>query len=1755
MPTYRPWRYMNREDVRRRDSEAFRNNTQVFDEQKKSEPPRPFAIDNMREEKKKGGGNPFGKALGVAKNVGGKALDVLDVAAETTRDIAEPGLRAGPAGAAFKLGDVLGITDAPKNRTPWDFGGTTANVVRSRGDIRDFGRRQKADLEDRSPIDRLATQVAFDPTNIVGAGIATKALRGAAAARQGTKTARILSGAARANEIVDATQARFAREAIGGTVGFTSSALSGGDTEQNLQAAGLGILAGRASRYIGKKGPAAAAVARQFPLGASIDETHPKIDEYVAALDEIGVKWGFDDDGVIVLEDGADEIINWAEGDAMMMGVSPSRGGAISRGGGDLPGDTRRSKEVWGKTVIDQDKTRTGLSLDANIGDFWDPTHPAHARMNAVERAREVMAEGSPNPALELARSEPWAEGSVLRNGEVWDDATRAAREQEYFHIMGSRSKADTPAKEALGIDDANRVIAKYMEPFDTGSGEVLGRTPATTKRSIMAEIFRKEEDIRLKTGGKTTPRERAYLHRLHEAYDAIDAAGHDAAIAAPRGTAGDVLPAAGSGNGDVGATATVKRIDLEGNVTDTFQTEAELAGIRAQQGDLIATGEAQAKRAALETEPPAGPRPRPVGEPPVVPVASGDAGVVGVQRAETPEGYIYGVPEGHVPQYRRTQTQESLALQKSKPTPGPLGDRPKYSGTPDQILSDWADDVSNYHPNLAQPHDRLGQDYEALKAAARSAYRKDYLKEIMEASGIDASDLKDDPHLARALRKEANAAARKAVQEVEDDVLREGFWEPIADTSRGDSTGGRLTGGVGGQVGEPTGVPDIPVKEPPPPSVGRGGTRPFGADAPTDLLNTRRRATVIARAAGRRVSRVGQGMEKVRSALGRLKVNALDDTEAREAVKPFGRERERIAARIDHVSSAIIDTERRVLSAAGIEVSEGADGYWHMIATGKDVGYFDDVIEQTSDAGKAAYAALSEEQRAALAVIGEHNKLLNGTQQFHGAEPRIDPEIEGDYFGRRVTAKTYEAEGGPVTLEKHQGVQQSRRVGAERMKSRVLENIEDLEARGFTTENPWTARLAITRGKLMTAEDAYLKGVVAPLAAQNPGSGFGLAQVVGHPIVNNEWFQPETAKAIQKLLDPPAKPPAVIAKVNSYLTPLRASFDVSGTLQQGLRMWLTNPKDAAAYWTQAMRSLADDAVYDRALNRLDAEGPGLLYHAQHNLRFTGETAADEMLFPVPGGETKVAKGIGKAFEKSNQAFSRVLNLYRLSSANRQYERLRAAGFVGGALDEAVDASNTGINRSFGWTDTRPTTLEQAAVFAPKYTRATVETLVKAVTDRAIEGQMARRHMALMIAEGAALVTVLNAVRGYDTEYDPRSNNFLRLRNVGGLDVSPFGTYNTLFRAIAQGIAGEGEGFEDITVSPFQAAKAPIRFAEGKLSPALGLLWWPAKGETYLGEPLEPLSGPEGLGRTALEMGKSSLPFGAQNLIQEGPVAAVVGSVGLSNTPVTATEKRDFRRDAVAREMFGQSYDSLSGADKSRVNEDEQIRNHQEDADRNALTRSGDRSKNTQVTMETARKIDNLSAALQAGQITGNEWREQYQKLQSELRGARDILKLDGKSDATVDGWFALYDQAELPDGRLNYELLDQLQETYRREHPDIDEKVDRIVGSRDNATVREYRQAREIAERYYAIPAYRGMSVQDGQKAGQALNAASDMVRYGMARNRDDALRQIARIDPTAARLAREAERRGSNPARERFRKDPANALFARFYSDAPVT
>jgi hypothetical protein len=1200
---------------------------------------------------------------------------------------------------------------------------------------------------------------------------------------------------------------------------------------------------------------------------------------------------------------------------------------------------------------------------------------------------------------------------------------------------------------------------------------------------------------------------------------------------------------------------------------------------------------------------------PRPEGEPKTFPAPEGETKPIPGLRAVEPEGYVLNVPEGEPAQYRRTLTEAAIETQKVKPTPAPLTEKPRFDGTTEDIIDDWGGTVANYHPNLAQPHDTLGRDYKLLRRAARNGYRRAWLRERLDADGVE--DIRElDPGEAAMLRKEASIAADTAIREVEDEVLREGFWDPIAAGSRGiGHPEGRPTGGVGGRVEEPTGTPPIPPPEPPQPGEPGLGNRQraFGQEGEPrkDLLLGRERDDLIREVEQGRQSWRGRFGERYRGAKRRLGASQA------EAVR-------REFARTDRLIVDTIndDVDRIMFDAmeAGLDPVQDAEGVWRLGQTP-----FEDVIERTTDEGRAAYQALTDKQKDIIERIRRLNDDWNKTIEAHGGEVPMREGLE-QYFPRQVLGR--EVTGGFVPKTTGGATRRSRVLGMRRIGPRTQESVAAGVEEGIRYANPWDALKAGMMRKARMAQDQYIANLISPLAVKEGKSGFGFRPLsVDHPALNRlrvvgqadsgavmlaterPVFPEKIADELDAILARPSilnsQPGRVVQTLNAIGIPLRASADISFLLNQGIGFMESSPanaQNAIRGSIKVIRSALGDPQQYAELRRAELRRTRDLlkkvgieaddadrWLTQRGKHVASEGAQDEFLFPEIAQDVvrkipKIGERAADTIQWSNETFARYLNYARDVLANDELERAVAQGLKGSDLDGHMRKALASVNRMTGWTGSQPTGIEQIALFAPRFFRSNLEQIVKAFVDGGVEGEIARRHLMRLAATAMVTAYAINAIRGYNTDIDPRSYNFMRIRNVFGRDVSLFGPFATIIRGAAQTLGGDpgemsagprGRGFVFGTNRPSPGLENIPAFARTKASPVLATAWTLMSGRTFDERPVSrnPLS-TEFFTRTIPGLLSENIPFSAQAGLEEGIVPAVrdrnpaalvrgigatlASSTGVQSSAMTPAERRDLAREEVARRLFGRDYRSLSAIEKSEVNADPKVQSLQREATRRGLERDDRR---IAAENEYRRGLEAAARDLAAGvdesgqRFTGVDYREAVQ----DLAFARyNQLKAIGEIDrqGLLGAYFALREEATMANGQTNYELLERLQAEFEAKHPEIEDQLDRFLGTRDDPTMRRLREARKQAREYFRIPAYAGMTVEEAERIQEILAITGDMVtnrqvpgyRAGLA-----ALLERGLITEDEVRKAILAQRMGTNPERRAFALE--HPEFAQFY------
>ena len=987
---------------------------------------------------------------------------------------------------------------------------------------------------------------------------------------------------------------------------------------------------------------------------------------------------------------------------------------------------------------------------------------------------------------------------------------------------------------------------------------------------------------------------------------------------------------------------------------------------------------------------------------------------------------------------------------------------------------------------------------------------------------------------------------------------------------------------------------PAPPPKEPPVTEPGPGNPqRGFGQTGETvDLLNGRDRAAVIADAEAGQSTRLGKAKSRVVKRAPEVQgvANELDRTN--HIVREFPAEQ---------VDSLRFDAEK-----AGLRVQPRENGWVVVGKDGREISV-SDLVEGRGDAATLA-ADLTPEQQAILDRVQQVTDYVNRTAEAHGVDiAKVDTET-GSFWPRKVIAR--EVEGRRI--EKNQPTGTNRSIGRNRLGKRTEVSEAIGQGNGVVYDNPWTALEDSWRNKLRMAQDSYVAKMVEPLASKEAKSGFGYKPVPGnHPAFTTKGVVGTGEGGAAIMTDQPmmfpndvadqlgdvfnsrsiadTKPGKFVQAINAVTTPIRASTDASYLLNQGLGLLESSPRNLAkgvkASARVVLSAMGDPQKYADLRRAESGRTAELLaragvdeaqqsgYLVRMGKHYAAEGAVYEQQFPTwfqnsVGKVPKVGTGLERTVKWSNETFGRYLNYARDVLANDALEQAVAKGIKGQALDDEMRSAMKSVNRMTGWTNSKPTGLESIGMFAPRFFRSNVEQIVAAATKGGMEGNIARAHLLKLVGIGAGLTIAVNEARGYNTDLDPRSNNFLRIRNLGGQDISPFGPFATLVRGIAQTAGGQpgemtgeakGHGFTFGTNLPSPDVMGAVQFARAKASPTLSTAWDLVTGRTFDDRPItpNPLS-KEFYTNTIPDVGRQQVPFSFQALVNEGPVAAATSALGAQGSEVTPAEKRDIARGDVAREKFGKAYADLSGDQKAQVNLDERVAKNQREVERRRLESGTDEAKRATADKTFRDRMKVSAQFLTSGQdkagkpFSGNDYRDAYHDAVLQRLGAFSVLdKPTGDSD--VNGYFDLYRQADMGNGKTDYAKLDQLEAAYVADHPGVMDKVDKAVGVQDDPTLRKFRKAQKEAQQYYALPAYRGMTKEQADKANEVLTQANGMVSSKVAVSRAGALAQLikaGKITAEDAALANRAARVGTNPERQKFKME--HELFRTFYSDA---
>ena len=361
-----------------------------------------------------------------------------------------------------------------------------------------------------------------------------------------------------------------------------------------------------------------------------------------------------------------------------------------------------------------------------------------------------------------------------------------------------------------------------------------------------------------------------------------------------------------------------------------------------------------------------------------------------------------------------------------------------------------------------------------------------------------------------------------------------------------------------------------------------------------------------------------------------------------------------------------------------------------------------------------------------------------------------------------------------------------------------------------------------------------------------------------------------------------------IVSAVNTAGKTVWASVDASWMGIQGLLTAAVSPRRAGKALALSLRSQVDPefkALWMAKKNKelLAVGKPTLDDWAAANLHFAGSKGEGLDIRPVTEGAIgKVTQGKYNPIRASNQLFSDMGDFNRMLGAELYYNNLNLGkkvmfqGIEEGTAESQLDEIAAAVNRATGYSDTAfGGDVGKIALFAPKFLQSQLEVLVKSFSDGGVEGAIARQQLIRLFGFGIGLTFTANAIKtgstdpmdwASATELNPTSSNFMRIRDVGGADVSIFGPWDSLIRGIVATVQG------DTSYIP-----------RSKASPIVSKGWDLITGKDFLGKNTRD---PENFIR-------SLFPFSVREAGEEPLVSTLIGMLGIKSSPLSSKEKVD----------------------------------------------------------------------------------------------------------------------------------------------------------------------------------------------------------------------------------------------------------------------
>ncbi len=349
--------------------------------------------------------------------------------------------------------------------------------------------------------------------------------------------------------------------------------------------------------------------------------------------------------------------------------------------------------------------------------------------------------------------------------------------------------------------------------------------------------------------------------------------------------------------------------------------------------------------------------------------------------------------------------------------------------------------------------------------------------------------------------------------------------------------------------------------------------------------------------------------------------------------------------------------------------------------------------------------------------------------------------------------------------------------------------------------------------------------------------------------------------------------------------------------------------------------------------------------------------------------------------------------------------------------------------------------------------------------------------------------------------------------------------------------------------TPFRALN-PQFFVMTRLSPQFSTGVQLLQGEKFFGQ--QPLGGSGDQAKFAAQQLVEPIPVSAFTQ-EQGRIGTTGAAIQAGGVNVSAEGLREVlahtRAQVMQEKGIPGDYDTLKAADSPRATEidnDPRVQaifnEVQKSTAKMAPTPESQFFEQTELTRE-QQQANQLAddAKLNSGQWAGDVWRENYRDRQRDFFNRREQVKQDfqmefedkeapsGSVNAAIAAYFDVnVDNYAQPDGETDWDGFFKARDAALGRLSSSDRaRVMKFIRKYDTSTVREFRKAQDIVDKFYDMPKYVGLSLEDGEEVDHIL------------------LEIVPRMQTAQLRQGVELERGQAVMAAVSFVKDPDVAKF----------